>query len=195
MLREGHRDASPDSVFGPPASLVVKGFGGREGFHGVTFYSERMRDCDPIAIAVDLFFRQRLSRIRVGWKKPADIHVAVGDLKLMDREHNCSVNPKLLFLVPAGKSSRNIREFIEAACGDRVIQIAGSDRKKFCHADRGVNLCGRRLRFPDVKPMQFQIAPLLYRRNQLYPARRRNSRATSTSARYVYFLGSTRRAQ
>src|ERR1700684_1078281 len=102
-----------------------------------------MRDRDPIAIAVDLFFRKRLSRIRVCWEKPTDIHVAVGDLKLMDREHNCPVDPKLVLLVPAGKSSRSIREFIEAACRDRVIEIAWSDRKKSRHPDRGVNLCGR----------------------------------------------------
>ena len=56
MLGDGHRDAGPDSILGPPASLVVEGFVGREGFDGVTLYSERMRDREPIAIAVDLFF-------------------------------------------------------------------------------------------------------------------------------------------
>jgi hypothetical protein len=56
MLREGHRDASPDSVFGPSASLVVKGFVGCERFPDVVLNREGMRDRDPIAIAVDLIW-------------------------------------------------------------------------------------------------------------------------------------------
>src|ERR1700730_3809856 len=195
MPGERHRDAGPDSVLGPPASLVVKRFIGRERLDDVILYSERMRHRDPSAIAVDLFCWKRAAGIRVCWKKPSDIHIALGDLKLMDREHNRPVDPKLVLLDPVSKSSRNIREFIQAACRDRVIQIAGSDRKKFCHPDGAVNLGGRRLQFADVKPIEFKIDPLLYRSNQLYPARGRSYRATSTSIRYVYFLGSTRQTQ
>ena len=88
MLREGYRDASPDSVFGPPASLVEKGFVGREGFPDVTFNREGMRDRDPIAIAVDL----------IGWKKSPDVHVALGDFKLMERDPNRPVDAKLVLL-------------------------------------------------------------------------------------------------
>src|SRR6202011_3003415 len=98
-------------------------------------------------------------------------------------------------LDPVSKSSRKIRKFIQAAWRDRVIEIAGRDRKEFRRPKGGVKLCGRRLQFADVKPIEFKIDPLLYRSNQLYPARGRSYRATSTSGRYVYFLGSTRRAQ
>src|SRR6202166_2138234 len=195
MLLDGHRDASPCSVFRPPASLVVKGFVGREWFPDVAPNRKGIRDRNPIAIAVDLFCWKRRSGIHVRWKKPSDIHVALGDFKLMDREHNRPVDPKLVLVEATGKWSRKVREFIKAACRHRVIEIAGSDRKKFCQPDRGVNLCGRRLQVADVNPIEFKIDPLLYRSNQLYPARGRSYRATSTSRRYVYFLGSTRRAQ
>ena len=113
MLLDGHRDASPCSVFRPPASLVVKGFVGRERFPDVALNREGIRDRDLIAIAVDLFFWKRLSAIHVCWKKPSDIHVALGDFKLVDREHNRPVDPKLVLLVSASKSSRMIREFIK----------------------------------------------------------------------------------
>ena len=132
IILEGHRDASPDSVFRPPASLVVKSFVGRERYPDVALNQEGMRDRDPIAIAIDI--------ISIGWKKPSDIHVALGDLKLVDREPNRPVDPKLVFVEAASKSLRNIREFVKAACRDRVIEIAGSDRKKFCRPNRGVKL-------------------------------------------------------
>src|SRR5690349_21034310 len=127
MLVDGHRDASPCSVFCPPASLVVKGFVGRERLPDVAPNREVIRDRDLVAIAVDLFCWKRRSGIHVFWKKPSDIHVALGDFKLMDREHNRSVDPKLLLLDSASKSSRTIREFIKPVCRDRVIQIAGGD--------------------------------------------------------------------
>ena len=43
MLGDGHRDAGPDSVFCPSASLVVKSFVGREGFPDVVINREGMR--------------------------------------------------------------------------------------------------------------------------------------------------------
>src|SRR5206468_8180599 len=86
-------------------------------------------------------FQPKSSGIHVFWKKPSDIHVALGDFKLMDREHNRPVDPKLLLLDSASKSSRTIREFIKPVCRDRVIQIAGGDRKKLCRAKSGVKLC------------------------------------------------------
>src|ERR1700686_4195252 len=132
MLLDGDRDAGPCSVFRPPASLGVKGFVGREGFPDVAPNRKGIRDRNPIAIAVDLFCWKRPSE-KVCWKKPSDIHVALGDFKLVDREHNRPVDPKLLLLDSASKSSRAIREFIKPVCRDRVIQIAGSDRKKLCH--------------------------------------------------------------
>src|ERR1700735_3589675 len=141
MLLDGHRDASPGSVFRPPASLVVEGFVGRERFPDVASNCEGIRDRDPIAIAVDLLFWKRLSAIHVCWKKPSDIHVALRDFKLVHREHNRSINPKLMLLVSVSKSSRMIREFIKPVCRDRVIQIAGSDRQKPCRAKSGVKLC------------------------------------------------------
>src|SRR5580700_4566431 len=134
MLLDGHRDASPGSVFRPPASLVVKGFVGRERFPDVALNREGVCDRDLIAIAVDLFFWKRLSAVHVCWKKPSDIHVALGDFKLVDREHNRPVDPKLVLLDSASKSSGTIREFIKTVCRDRVIQIAGSDRKKLRRA-------------------------------------------------------------
>src|ERR1700730_5316051 len=180
MPGERHRDAGPDSVLGPPASLVVKRFVGRERLDDVALYSERMCHSDPSAIAVDLFCWKRAAGIRVCWKKPSDIHIALGDLKLMDREHNRPVDPKLVLLDPVSKSSRKIRESIQAAWRDRVIEIAGRDRKEFCRPKGGVKLCGRRLHFADVKPIEFKIDPLLYRSNQLSPARGCGYRATST---------------
>jgi len=106
MLLDGDRDASPGSVFRPPASLVVKGFVGRERFPDAALNREGVCDRDLIAIAVDLFFWKRLSAIHVCWKKPSDIHVALGDFELVDREHNRPVDPKLLLLDSASKSSR-----------------------------------------------------------------------------------------
>src|SRR4051794_29691436 len=161
MPGERHRDAGPDSVLGPPASPVVKRFVGCERLDDVVLYSERMCHRDPSAIAVDLFCWKRAACIRVCWKKPSDIHIALGDLKLMDGEHNRPVDPKLVLLDPVSKSLRKIRKFMQAARGDRVIEIAGSDRKKLCHPDRSVNLGGRRLHLPDVKPIEFKIDPLL----------------------------------
>src|SRR5580700_8196690 len=140
MLLDGHRDASPGSVFRPPASLVVKGFVGRERFPDVALNREGVCDRDPIAIAVDLFFWKRLSAVHVCWKKPSDIHVALGDFKLVNREHDRPVDPKLVLLVSASKSSRMIREFIKPVWRDRVIQIAGSDRKKLRRAKSCVKL-------------------------------------------------------
>ena len=140
MLLDGDRDAGPCSVFRPPASLVVKGFVGREGFPDVAPNRNGIRDRNPIAIAVDLFFWKRLSAVHVCWKKPSDVHVAFGDFKLVDREHDRPVDPKLVLLVSASKSSRMIREFIKPVWRDRVIQIAGSDRKKLCRAKSGVKL-------------------------------------------------------
>jgi hypothetical protein len=130
MALKRHRDASPDSVFRPPASLVVKSFVGREGSRDVALNHEGIRDPDPIAIAIDI----------IGLKKPSDIHVALGDLKLVDREHHRPVDPKLVLLEAASKSSRNIREFVKAACRDRVIEIAGCDRKKLCRPNSDVSL-------------------------------------------------------
>src|ERR1700730_9785302 len=141
MLFDGHRDASPGSVFRPPASLVVKGFVGRARFPDVALNREGVCDRDLIAIAVDLFFWKRLSAIHICGKKPSDIHVALGDFKLVDGEHNRPVDPKLVLLVSASESSRMIREFIKRVWRDRVIQIAGSDRKKPCRAKSGVKLC------------------------------------------------------
>src|SRR5580693_7395126 len=141
MLLDGHRDASPGSVFRPTASLVVKGFVGRERFPDVALNREGVCDRDLIPIAVDLFFWKGLSAIHVCRKKSSDIHVALGDFKLVDREHNRPVDPKLVLLVSVSKSSRMIREFIKPICRDRVIQIAGSDRKKPCRAKSGVKLC------------------------------------------------------
>src|SRR5260370_2281030 len=141
MLLDGHRDASPCSLFRPPASLVVEGFVGGEKFPDVAPNRNGIRDRDPIAIAVDFFCWKRRSGIHVCWKKPSDIHVALGDFKLVDREHNRPVDPKLLLLDSASKSSRTIREFIKPVCRDRVIQIAGSDRKKLCRSKSGVKLC------------------------------------------------------
>src|SRR5580700_8452312 len=132
MLLDGHSDASPCSVFRPPASLVVKGFVGRERFPDVALNRKGIRDRDLIAIAVDLFFWKRLSAVHVCWKKPSDVHVALRDFKLVDREHNRPIDPKLVLFVSASKSSRAIREFIKPVWRDRVIQIAGSDRKKLC---------------------------------------------------------------
>src|ERR1700688_825616 len=195
MLLDGHRDASPCSVFRPPASLVVKGFVGRERFPDVPLNREGVCDRDLIAIAVDLFCWKRRSGIHVCWKKSSDIHVALRDFKLVDREHNRSIDPKLMLLDSASKSSRMIREFIKPVCRDRVIQIAGSDRKKLCCAKSGVKLCGRCFQFADVKAVEFKIDPLLHRSNQLCPARGRNDRAISASTRYVYFLGKGQRAK
>src|ERR1700719_2584090 len=141
MLLDGHGDASPCSVFRPPASLVVKGFVGREGFPDAALNREGIRDRDLIAIAVDLFFWKRLSAVHVCWKKPSDIHVALRDFQLVYREHNRPVDLKLMLLVSVSKSSRMIREFIKPVWGDRVIQVAGSDRKKLCRAKSGVKLC------------------------------------------------------
>src|SRR5207248_1317924 len=181
MLLDGQRDASPDSVFRPPAALVVKGFVGRKRFPDVAVNREGMRDPDPTAIAVDV----------VPCSKPSDIHFALRDLKLVDREHNRLVDPKLVLLVTASKSWRMVREFIEPACRDGVIEIAGSDRKKFCRSKSGVKLRCWCLRFADVKAVELKIDPLLHRSNQLCPAGGRNYRAASTStSRYVYFLGS-----
>src|ERR1700719_510380 len=140
MLLDGHRDASPGSVFRPPASLVVKGFVGRERFPDAALNREGIRDRDLIAIAVDLFFWKRLSTVHVWGKKPSDVHVALGDFKLVDGEQNRPVDPKLLLLVRASKSSRMIREFIKPVWRDRVIQVAGSDRKKLCRAKGRVKL-------------------------------------------------------
>src|ERR1700726_1759945 len=141
MLLDGHRDASPGSVFRPPASLVVEGFVGRERFPDVASNCEGIRDRDPIAIAVDLFFWKRLSAVHVCWKKPSDIHVALRDFKLVDREHDRPVDPKLVLLVSASKSSRMIRELIKPVWRDRVMKVAGSDREKLCRAKRRVKLC------------------------------------------------------
>src|ERR1700690_1639341 len=141
MLLDGDRDAGPCSVFRPPASLVVKSFVGSEGFPDVALNRQGIRDRNPIAIAVDLFFWKRLSAVHVCWKKPSDIHVALRDFKLVDREHNRPVDPKLVFLVSASKSSRMIREFIKPVWRDRVIEVAGSDRKKLCRAKSRVKLC------------------------------------------------------
>src|ERR1022692_4581623 len=121
ILLNGHRDASPGSVLRPPASLVVKGFVGRERFPYVVPNREGIRDPDPTAIAVDLFCWKRPSEIHVCWKKPSDIHVALGDFKLVNREHNRPVDPKLLLLVTASKSSRTIRKFINPVGRDRGI--------------------------------------------------------------------------
>src|ERR1700688_2562729 len=134
MLLNGHRDASPCSVFRPPASLVVKGFVGREWFPDVAPNRKGIRDRNPIAIAVDLFCWKRRSGIHVRWKKPSDVHVALGDFKLVDREHNRPVDPKLVLLDSASKSSGTIRDFIKPVWRDGVIQIAGSDRKKLCRS-------------------------------------------------------------
>src|SRR5580692_3202652 len=134
MLLDGNRDAGPCSVFRPPASLVVKGFVGRERLPDAALNREGICDRDLIAIAVDLFFWKRLSAVHVWGKKPSDIHVALGDFKLVDREHNRPVDPKLVLLVSASKSSGTIRDFIKPVWRDRVIQIAGSDRKKLCRA-------------------------------------------------------------
>src|ERR1700743_2832183 len=106
MLLDGHRDASPGSVFRPPTSLVVKGFVRRERFPDVAPNRDGVRECNLIAIAVDLFFWKRLSAVHVCWKKPSDVHVAFGDFKLVDREHDRPVDPKLVLLVSASKSSR-----------------------------------------------------------------------------------------
>jgi hypothetical protein len=59
----------------------------------------------------------------------------------VDREHNRPIDPKLVLLEGVSKSSRVIREFIQPVCRDRVIQITGSDLKKFCRAKSGVKLC------------------------------------------------------
>src|SRR6202035_1716064 len=128
MLLDGHRDASPGSVFRPPASLVVKGFVGRERFPDVALNREGVCDRDLIAIAVDLFFWKRLSAIHVWGKKPSDIHVALGDFKLVDGEHNRPVDPKLVLLVRASKSSRMICELIKRGWRARGIHTGGSDR-------------------------------------------------------------------
>src|SRR6202047_984206 len=141
VLLNGHRDASPCSVFRPPASLVVKGFVGRERFPDVAPYRKGIRDRNPIAIAVDLFCWKRLSGIYICWKKPSDIHVALGNFKLVEREHNRPVDPKLVLLDGASKSWRTIREFIKPVFRDRVIQVAGSDRKKLCRPKSGAKLC------------------------------------------------------
>src|ERR1700688_3788594 len=109
MLLDGHRDASPCSVFRPPASLVVKGFVGRERFPDAALNRKGIRDRDLIAIAVDLFFWKRLSAIHVCWKKSSDIHVALGDFKLVDREHDRPVVPKLVLLPMSRNSSRMLR--------------------------------------------------------------------------------------
>src|ERR1700745_1420383 len=113
MLLDGHGDASPGSVFRPPASLVVKGFVGRERFPDVAPNREGICDRDLVAIAVDLFCWKRRSAIGVCWKKSSDIHVALGDFKLVDRKHHRPVDPKLMLLVSVGKSLRTIREFIK----------------------------------------------------------------------------------
>jgi hypothetical protein len=140
MLLDRYGDAGPHSIFGPSASLVVKGFVGREGFPDVALNREGIRDPNPSAIAVALFCWKRPSGIHVRWKKPSDIHVALGNFKLVDREHNRPVDPKLVLFDSASKSSRTIREFIKPVCRDRVMQIAGSDRKKLCRSKSGVKL-------------------------------------------------------
>src|SRR5579872_576235 len=88
ILLKRHSDAGSDSVLGPPAPLVVKSFVGRKGFPDLALHLEGVRDRDAIAISVDLFFWKGSSGIVVSWKKPADIHIAIGDFKAVDRKSN-----------------------------------------------------------------------------------------------------------
>src|ERR1700745_1889512 len=99
-----------------------------------------MRDRDLIEIAINLFLWKVPSGIRICWKQSSDIHVSLGDLELVDREHNRPVDPKLVLLDSASKPWRAICEFIKPVWRDRVIQIAGSDRKKLCRPKGGVEL-------------------------------------------------------